>query len=129
MLFLSIMHHYVFWHYSRAWLELFQVWRNLLWFVIQFFSIPQLMLSWLAPWKRMTEGRGEKWDLEDLASFIIINIISRIIGAIMRTIVICIGLVSLAVTLAGGIATIVFWALAPLVIIGLMGFGFTLLIV
>jgi len=128
MLFLSIMHHYVFWHYTRAWKELFHVWSNLIWFVINFFSLPQMMLSWLSPWKRMTEGRGDKWNLEDLASYVIIGIISRIVGAIMRTVVIFIGLICLAIVITGGIMTILFWAIAPLVIIGFLGFGLTLLI-
>ena len=128
MLFLSVMHHYVFWHYTRAWVEMFVVWRNLLWFVVNFFSIPQLMRSWLSPWKRMTEGRGEKWNFEDLASYIIIGIISRIVGAIMRTVVIFLGLISLAVVLTLGVMTFVFWAAAPLVIIGFLGFGITLLV-
>jgi len=86
------------------------------------------MLSWLAPWKRMTEGRGEKWNFEDLASYIIIGIISRILGAIMRTVVIFLGLVSLAITIGLGVVAFVFWAVAPLVIIGFLGFGITLLI-
>ena len=123
------MHHYVFWHYTRAWGEILHVWSNLIWFVINFFSLPQMMLSWLSPWKRMTEGRGEKWSFEDLASYIIIGIISRIVGGIMRTVVIFLGLVSLFTVLALGIVTLVFWAAAPFVIIGFLGFGFTLLIV
>jgi hypothetical protein len=76
----------------------------------------------------MTEGRGEKWNLEDLASFIIIGLISRIVGALIRTIVIFLGLVALAVTITFGLVTFVFWAVAPLVIIGFLGFGITLLI-
>lgn len=128
MLFLSIMHHYVFWHYTRAWVEIFHVWSNLLWFIVKFFSLPQLMLSWFSPWKRMTEGRGEKWSFEDLASFIIIGLISRIVGALIRTVVIFLGLVALTVTVIFGLVTFVFWAVAPLVIIGFLGFGITLLI-
>jgi len=122
------MHHYVLWHYTRAWLEILHVWKNLTWFVINFFSLPQLMLSWLSPWKRMTEGRGETWNLEALASYIIIGIISRIVGAIMRTVVIFLGLVSLAIVITGGFITLLFWAVAPMIIIGFLGFGFTLLL-
>lgn len=128
MLFLSVLHHYVSWHYTRAWIEMFLVWRNLTTFVIQFFSLPQLMRSWLSPWKRMVEGRGEKWNLEDLAAYIVIGIISRIVGGILRTVVIAIGLFCLAVAIGGGILMFAFWAVAPLVIIGFLGFGLTLLI-
>lgn len=127
MLFLSIVHHYLLWHYSRAYMEIFHVWLNLLWFVVHFFSIPQLMRSWFSPWKRMTEKRERKWDLEDLAGFIIVNIISRIIGFILRTIVIILGLACLFITVAGGFIVYIFWVAAPLAIIAMIWFGITLL--
>lgn len=76
----------------------------------------------------MVEGRGEKWDLEDLAGFIIIGIISRIIGFIMRTVVIFIGLVSLFIVVTGGFLVYAFWIAAPIIIIALLGFGITLLV-
>ena len=126
MLFLSIMHHYVFWHYTQAWSALVHLWAKFLKFEIQFFSIPQLLQSWFSPWKRMTENRGETWDLEDLASFVIINLISRIIGAILRTIVIFVGLVCVLASIAIGLVALLFWALAPVVIIGLLGSGIAL---
>lgn len=128
MLFLSIVHHYLLWHYSRAFMELFHVWFNFIWFVVHFFSIPQLMRSWLAPWKRMVEGRGEKWNLEDLAGFIIIGLLSRIVGFILRTIVITLGLISLSLVVLGGFAVYTFWLVAPVVIIALLGFGIALLV-
>ena len=127
MLFLSIAHHYLLWHYSRAFLELFHVWFNFIWFVVHFFSIPQLMRSWISPWKRMVEDRGNTWDLEALASFIIIGFISRIIGFILRTVVIFLGLVSLFATIASGLIIHVFWIVAPIAIIGILGFGLTLI--
>ena len=128
MLFLSIVHHYLLWHYSRAFLEIFHVWLNLIWFVVHFFSLPQLILSWFSPWRRMVEGRGNKWNIEDLAGFIIIGLISRIIGFILRTVVITIGLVSLLITIIGGFLVYAFWAAAPVVIIAMLGFGITLLV-
>lgn len=128
MLFLSIVHHYLLWHYSRAFYELFHVWMNFIWFVVHFFSIPQLMRSWISPWKRMTEERGNKWSLEDLFSFIIIGLISRVIGFILRTVVISIGLFCLFIIVVGGFLTLIFWVAAPLIIILLFGFGITLLV-
>lgn len=127
MLFLSIVHHYLLWHYSRAFLEIFHVWLNLMWFVVNFFSIPQLLRSLFSPWKRIVEDRGEKWNFEDLAGFILIGFISRLIGFILRSIIITIGLVALFIVVFSGFAVYAFWLVAPLVIIGLLGFGITLL--
>lgn len=129
MLFLSVAHNYLLWHYTRAFGEIFHVWMNFIWFVIHFFSIPQLMHSWFSPWKRMVEGRGQKWNLEDLAGFIIIGLLSRIIGAILRTAIIFVGLISLFVTIVGGFAVYLFWLGAPLILIGLLGFGITIIII
>ncbi|MCB9812370.1 hypothetical protein H6778_01800 [Candidatus Nomurabacteria bacterium] len=127
MLFLSFVHHYLRWHYFRAWSELFHVWLNLLWFTIHFFSIPQLMRTWFSPWKRIVEERGNKWNLEDLAGFIIIGLISRLLGFIMRTVIIMIGLVCLFLVVSSGLLFFVFWFGAPFVIIALLGVGITLL--
>lgn len=128
MLFLSVMHHYLFWHYTRAFMEIFHVWLNLLWFVVHFFSLPQLIRSWVAPWKRMVEDRGGKWNLEDLAGYVLIGLLSRLIGFILRTIVISLGLITLFITTIGGFLTYAFWIAAPVVIIALLVFGVLLLI-
>ncbi len=128
MLFLSIVHHYLLWHYSRAFLEIFHVWLNLMWFVVNFFSIPQLLRALFSPWKRIVEDRGEKWNLEDLAGYILIGLVSRLIGFILRLTIILIGLVCLFMVVIGGFAVYAFWLAAPLIIIGLLGFGITLLI-
>ncbi len=128
MLFLSIVHHYLLWHYTRAFVEISHVWRNFLWFVVHFFSLPQLLRSWLSPWKRIVEDRGEAWNFEDLAGFIIIGLVSRIIGFILRTIIITIGTMSLLFTIAGGIIVYLFWIVAPAIIIGLLLLGISLLL-
>ena len=127
MLFLSIVHHYFFWHYSRALGEIFSIWKNLIWFVGHFFSLRQLAGSWFSPWKRTIEGRGQKWNLEDLAGYVIINIISRIVGTVIRTLIIFLGVVSVLATIIGGIVVYMFWILAPFVLLALLGSGITLL--
>lgn len=129
MLFLTIMQHYLLWHYSEAYKQLFGVWRNIIWFVIHFFSIPQLLMTLFSPWKRMVEERKKSWDIEDFASRIIINIISRIIGAIMRMGVIAVGLVSLSVTLFAAITTYTLWLIAPLIIVASFILGIVYIIV
>ena len=128
MLFLSIVNDYLLWHYTRAFGEIFHVWSNILWFVVHFFSIPQLMRSWFSPWKRMVENRGNTWNFEDLAGFIVIGFFSRFIGFVIRTIIIAVGLIALSIVMVAGIATYLFWFVAPFSIIVLLSFGVTLLI-
>ena len=81
------------------------------------------MRSWISPWKRTTTGRGEKWNLEDLAGYIIIGIITRIIGFILRTAIISVGLLVLLVVIVGGFAAYALWIAMPVVIIAMIAFG------
>lgn len=75
----------------------------------------------------MTEERGQTWSFEALASYIIIGLISRIIGFMLRTIIIAIGITCLLLTIITGFTVYLFWLAAPLAIIALFGFGITLL--
>lgn len=127
MLFTAILHHYLIWHYGRAFGEIAHVWANLFWFTYHFFSIPQLLRSYLSPWKRMTEERGETFSFEDLAGFVVINIISRFIGMILRTIIIGAGTIALLLLCIGFVVTYTFWVCAPALLIACFYFGFMLL--
>ncbi len=127
MLFLSIMHHYILWHYTTAFGEILHVWKNLLWFTYNFFSIPQMLRSFFSPWKRMTEERGNTFNFEDLAGFIIINIISRIVGMILRTIVLFFGLLAILILITGIVLTYIFWLLAPVLLVTCMYYGLVLI--
>jgi hypothetical protein len=127
MLFFFILNHYIIWHYTNAFREIFHVWKNLMWFTYHFFSIPQMFRSYISPWKRMTEEKGSSFDFEDIASFIIINLISRIIGIILRTIVIIAGLFSLLTLIIGIVATYIFWLLMPVFIVTSVYYGFVLI--
>lgn len=121
-----IIHDYFVWHYTRAWWEIWGVWRNYIWFVVHLFSIPQLLRSWLSPFKRITESRGNTWNFEDLASFVIINILSRFVGAIARTAIILVGLLALLITLGVGFVLYTVWMVLPFIIIGLIGASLSL---
>ena len=122
-MFVAILHHYLVWHYSKAYIEFSRVWLNLMWFVMYFFSIVELMGSWLSPWKRMVEERKKTWDVEEIMGAVVINVISRILGAIMRTVMIVAGLVSLVLIIVWGLAVYLIWTVAPALIIGLIILG------
>jgi len=126
MFFASVIRDYFIWHYGRAWFQLWGLWRNFMWFGAHFFSLSQLARSWIAPFKRITEQKSQGWNAEDFASYILINLLSRVVGAIARTAIIFAGLCVLCAGALAGIAITVLWALLPLVIIGLLGMSLSL---
>jgi hypothetical protein len=127
-MFITITHSYLAWHYLRAWREIWHVSRNLLWFVYNFFSLPQLARSLFSPWRRITEDRTGGFNFESIAGYLIINLISRLIGCLLRSIVIIIGSLTYLLLCLGIFCLFIFWALAPVSILVFLALGLTFLI-
>lgn len=127
MFFLTIVGDYITWHYSTALLSFVRIYKNLWWFLLQFFSIPQLSVSLLAPYKRMTERRGPLLDIEGWVGFIAINVMSRLLGFFIRVTIITVGLLSLVVLSVGAVTTYAIWLIAPFLVVFCFTFGVYLL--
>lgn len=123
------MHHYLLWHYTTAFGELWHIFKNFIWFVVHFFSLPELLRTFFSPWKRMTEDRGERFNFEDLASYVIINLFSRLVGMLMRGTIILAGLVTLCVLILGALLVYLFWIFAPACLVASLYYGFLFLFV
>lgn len=125
---LFVLQYYFVWHYSVALKALWHLWRNFLWFTIHFFSIPLLLRSLFAPWKRMTEPAGKGWDFEAIAGSIVIGFFSRLVGATLRLILIVLGSIVLLLECIGLIVLYCFWLLAPFLIAIFLVWGITSII-
>lgn len=126
MLTTTFVSNYTYWHYRKAFTELFHVWLNFLWFVVHFFSLPQLTKSLFSPWKRMTEEK-QGFNFEALAAYVVVNMLSRLVGAIMRGSVILVGLIALCFTTLVGLIVMIFWFVAPIVVLALFIGGASLI--
>ena len=122
-MFLLIFSSYLHWHYVQAPRAIYSLWFNFVWFVEYFFSITSLFKSLFAPWKRVVAKSRRAWDFEEIASAILANLMSRIIGAIMRTVVIVFGLVIEGVLFVGIIPLYIFWLFAPVILVALFLYG------
>lgn len=127
MFFLTLVRDYIVWHYFTALVDFLRLYKNFWWFTIQFFSIPQLAGSLFAPYKRITEHRAGLFDIEAWAGFIIINIISRLIGFIARICLITIGLIALVMQCLLSVIWYGIWLAAPAIILYCFVYGIYLL--
>jgi hypothetical protein len=105
---------YLVWHYTRAYRDTFATWFNFAWFITHFFSIPLLLRTLLSPWKRMTETPAHP-DFEDMFEAVVVNILSRVVGFIIRAILVAMGLVMLVLHTIGLILFLIVWTLLPVV--------------
>lgn len=129
MLFVTVLQDYLLWHYTRAFRDIFNIWRNLTYFVFHFFSIPLLLRTFFAPWKRIeAERETVGLDLKDYFSTKLVNLIMRVVGATMRTILIMIGLACTGAVVVAGLIFFVIWPLVPLLIVVFIVAGITLIV-
>lgn len=126
-MFLLVVSSYMHWHYIEAPGQILHLGKNFLWFIGHFFSIGVLLRSLFAPWKRMESHRHNGWDFEEIAGNIVSNILSRIIGAFFRAILIVTGLLVSCALVVSMVAVYLFWIAAPFAVVALFLYGVIML--
>jgi|SRR3989344_5212180 len=120
---------YFVWHYGRGIRDVLSAWKNILWFVQNYFSIPLLVRSLFAPWKALSDSRGNSFNAAIFLQTLVVNTIMRAVGFCVRILIIlCGGAIFLSVLLLIPII-LLFWVLVPALTLGLFIIGWTLLFV
>lgn len=85
------------------------------------FSVELLVSTLFSPWKRITSMPGR--NIHDRISALIDNLISRIIGFIVRVIVIISAVFSFILVAAAGFIQIIVWPVLPLAVLAMLILG------
>lgn len=108
---------YFFWHYSTAFKEGMNIWKNFLWFIGHFFSIGLLFRTLFQPLMRLREYYSRGFDPKQYLETLAINTIMRLVGFAVRLAIIAIGLGIGAAVIIAGISVFIIWLFLPFVII------------
>ena len=119
---------YFVWHYSTAFFDLWRVFTNFLWFIYSLFSISFLLETFFDPFERRQETHRSSDDIDDFLSSIVVNILMRMVGVVMRFFIILFGIVLLILTLILGLLAFVLWPLLPLVVVAMFVLSMFLLV-
>ena len=103
------------WWYSAGWIALAKNVQKRLQKTLAMFSVPSLMRTLFAPWKRIVTNPGA--GLSAHLSAIGDNMVSRAIGFTVRLFVLLAALVSMALVAVIGVLQIVLWPLVPVAIV------------
>jgi len=115
---------YFRWHYTRAYRDAFALWMTFLWFAMHAFRIPLHLRTLFSRFHRLGERYDtEGFDVADMASAFIINTLMRMVGAVMRLIVIFCGLIAWSAVFLGGVVFFAVWTVYPVVIPFCIAFG------
>ena len=115
---------YLIWHYTEALADWWRIVSNFIWFFFHMFSISLLLRTLFSPFKRMREERkkgGLKF--EDWGGAIIINLLMRLIGSLVRSVIIIAGIIFIIFIIFIGATAFLLWLILPALVIFLIIFG------
>ncbi|MFT5849889.1 MAG: hypothetical protein ACI9H6_000715 [Patiriisocius sp.] len=118
---------YFFWHYTKAYAQIFTIWKTYLWYITQLFSIALLLRTLFSPWKRMTDVSQGGFNIEAFLSRVIVNFMSRIVGFIVRVPLIILGLVLSVGMCLLLVVFYIYWTVFPVLIFALLISGISFL--
>lgn len=128
MLVITLAWNYLLWHYSAAYADIFGITKNFLWCVHHIFALGDVIRSLFAPFKRLQEERVNiiRHPKEFFAN-LTVNILMRIVGFVIRTILILFAIASFLAVLLLALAFILLWTILPGVVVYLFISGLAFL--
>lgn len=116
------------WHFMEMPKEIVLVWKNILLFNLNFFSVSLLLKTFFSPWRRYGMGyTGRGFNPGKYIETFFSNLIFRLFGALIRSFLILTGIIIEAFIFALGLVLTVAWVLLPVIIIGGFFFGLKVL--
>ena len=121
----NIFFHWIFWHFFDVPRNILVIWQGFLKFYLDYFSIPLLIKTFFSHWRKYKWSYGRGFDLGRYLEAFISNLISRTIGAFLRSFLILIGILTEIFIIFMGAALFLLWIILPALLIGGLIFGLT----
>lgn len=113
----NILIDWFFWQFFETPRFLFKVWNNYFMFAANFFSVLLLLKTFFSPWRRYIWQYPKEFSFGEFFYTFLSNIVSRVMGALMRIVLIIVGVcLQIFVVIVGAIVLII-WILIPFIII------------
>ena len=113
----NIFFQWLIFQYLDAPKAILKAWRNFLLFNFNYFSIAVLFRTLFSYWHKYRWSRGRGFSIGEYLEVGFSNLISRVLGAIMRLFLIIIGLLAEILIFIGGLLALLFWLVLPLILI------------
>ena len=123
----NIVLQFIKWYYFDQLKAILKAWKNFLRFNLNYFSISLLLKTLFSHWRKYQWSYGRGFDIKRYAEVFFSNLISRVIGAIIRFFLILIGVVAEIIIVLAGIIVFLGWLLLPVLLLAGLWFGFKLL--
>jgi hypothetical protein len=109
-------------HFFDIPLQILKVWKNYLRFFANYFSIPLLLKTLFSPWRKIYWEYPRGFQIGLIFEILIGNLFSRLIGFLMRSVLIIVGCLFEILTFFLGIFFLFLWYFLPLIFVYLIFF-------
>lgn len=116
------------WHFFEAPKNIFNGAKNILFFNMEYFSIPLLFKTYFSYWHRFHWEYPRGFSFGKYAEVFFSNLISRILGAILRTFLIIAGILAEIIILFVCFSALILWIISPFLIVAGAIFGIKLIL-
>jgi hypothetical protein len=116
----NIIWQYLEWHFYDQPKAILKAWKNFLLFNLNFFSVFPLLKTFVSPLHQYTWSYPRGLDIPKHLEAAFSNLISRILGAILRTILILAGIIFEILILIFGFFIFVGWFIFPALLVFLL---------
>jgi hypothetical protein len=117
----------LFWYFVQTPKKILAAWANFLKFNLNFFSIGPLLKTLFSPWRQYYWTYGRGFDIGRYIQVFFSNIVTRLIGATIRSVVVVVGLLVEIFILAVGPVVLAVWFLLPVFCVWSVKTGITML--
>lgn len=107
---------YLIWHFYDVPIEIIEGWKNYLVFAFNYFSIDVLLKTFFSHWHKYSLKYGKTISPSWYFEVFVFNMTSRIIGMVLRTILIACGIVFEMIVFFSGALFLTFWIFIPLIL-------------
>lgn len=121
----NIILQYLQWHFVDQPRAILRAWKNFLLFNLNYWSVPSLLKTFFSYWRKYRYSYGRGFDIKGYLETFSFNAISRVMGAIMRSILIFFGIISEIFIFFAGIIVFAGWLALPILILTGLWLGFT----
>jgi len=118
---------YLKWHYGKALATTFVFWKNILFFLFNYFSLKNLIGNFFSPWKRLADSYPKQFNIKVYFGIFVVNTLMRIVGIFLRSIMIIFGLFVCVAYIILLPFSLIFWLALPVIIVGLIVYGLVLI--
>lgn len=120
---------YLLWHYSAAYLDILGIARNFFWFFGRFFALFDILKNLFAPFNRLKEEPVSVFrHPKEFFGNLLVNTLMRVVGLVLRLMIIVIALSCFALTLLFALLLIVVWTALPIIVPSLFMSGLLILL-